>query len=279
MPAEQLARLRKLDRSEQSGQQLAKFRQAIGSLKDTLGAMTADLLEIVANAPFYVSGDTAITVFRSELAGQRYFGMILMKKENGKWKISREMSVNDSGNDGSKATEAEVRTWAKEIFTASCNTVKATDDLKSYAHDIVTVLPDGKTFNYHQAEKILKFKELLYRNSEASMVELMPLLIEGYGGTVNSEMVKHYAGLDKSGQGREYIAQMRDKIKKYDEQLKKLQDKFQIKHIFIYGDIVAVVENYQLPADRNVESAVLLKKEQGKYLICRSVARIIEKEH
>lgn len=268
---DKLAHYRKLD-STGRGKALVQQAQAeIRKTHENLCRTAGELLKTVQYGPMFLHDDLAVWFYKLDWQ-VKFKGVIVLRKENNFWKISREFSTLDNAAGGDQAIADEVRNFMKENERKSRNFSSYTELLAEYSPENVSVMSDGKSMNYAQAEKLAKFHDsLLY--STPTMVQAAPLYIEAYGGKVTPEMLAHFADQDKSGQGKQWLSKYQEAMKKHREELRNAPDDYTIKHIFLYEDMALIMDSWSLPAAGKIERVSLIKKHQGKYLLYRTVSR------
>lgn len=204
--------------------------------------------------------------------GVAYKGVVLLRKEKGSWKIYREMMLEMTGSQDT-ASEQEVRDFVMEYTRRTADFSKYPALLESScAKTALSVMHDGAVVTYSQTEKLGRFLSLLIAGTPP-LAEVMPLLIEGRGGTVTPEMLKNYQKMDLTGQGREQVLKLRQEVQRQQAKTQHCVKEFRIEHIFFYQDLALVLEHSSLPSAGPIEGVTLIRKEAGKYLYHKSVSR------
>ena len=267
----QLVNYRKLD-STPRGKQMVKQAQAqIKAAQDNIRNIAKDVAGKVKYGSLYLKNDLAVWFYKVDLS-RKVKGVLILRKENGSWKIFREFVTHDNAEKSSVAIEAEVRKFAADCTAASRNFKNWTELLKWNSTDSMAVLWNGKSASYQQSEAMAKFYDML-QNGNPTMAQAWPLYMAGQGIPVTDEMKKQFADQDKSGNGQKVIAQIKNIISKYKESVKKSPNDHSIKHIFLFEDCALLIDSWTLPSTGKTERICLIKKQQDKYQIFRSVTR------
>ena len=267
----QLANYRKLDNTDRGKNMVKQAQAQVKAAQDNIRAVVKNVADKVQYGPLYLQNDLAVWFYKLD-CGVKTKGVIILRKENGSWKIFREFVTHDNAEKSSVAIEAEVRKFAADCTAASRNFKNWTELLKWNSTDSMAVLWNGKSVSYQQTEKMAKFYDML-QNGNPTMAQAWPLYMEGQGITVTDEMKKQFADQDKSGNGKKVIAQIKNIISKYKESVKNTPNDHSIKHIFLFEDCALLIDTWTLPSTGKTERICLIKKQQGKYLIFRSVTR------
>ena len=116
----------------------------------------------------------------------------------------------------------------------------------------------------------------MLENGTPTAVQAGTLSIESGGVKVTPDMLNYFAEMDRNGQTEKWLTQYRKAIIKYREDIKK-HYKDSIKKIFIFEDCALVLSDCVMPNSGKHDKISLIKKYQGKYLLCRDVIRKIGK--
>jgi hypothetical protein len=269
---EQMANYRKLDSSERGRAMVQQAKGQLKKLQDNIKNIEKEVLPKVQYGTMYLKDDFAVWFYKLDYF-VKFKGVLVLRKENGNWKIYREFTTIDSEKNTDIASEAEVRKFIEAIGEKSRNFASYMELISEYSPDWVAMMPpaNGNIVNYQKSEKMAKFYDMI-QNGNTTMVQAGPLYMEAFGIKVTPEMLAKFADQDKSGDGQKWIQQYRDVIKKHREELKKTFDNT-IKHVVVFEDCVLVADSFVLPLTGETERISLLKKHQGKYLVYRSVSR------
>ena len=266
----QLANYRSLDSTERGKAMVRKAQSQVKAQQDNLRQIINDILSKYQYGSVYLEKNLAVLFYKVDFVF-KVKGVLVLRKENNQWKIYREFTTLDPGKDFSAAAETEIRICVDESHKSARNLSNFTDFLKYYSKESLSVMPDGMSMDYQQAEKRAKFYSML-QNGTPTMVQAAPLFMESGGQKVTAEMLAHFADQDKSGKGREWIMQHKNIIEKYRSDMKKMYQ-YSIEKIFVFEDCALVMDQFYLPNTGSTERISLIKKQQGKYLFYRSVSR------
>lgn len=269
---EQLANYRKLDSSERGRAMVQQAQSQLKKLQDNIKNIEKEVLPKIKYGTMYLKDDFAVWFYKLDYF-VKFKGVLVLRKENGIWKIFREFTTIDSEKNTDIAVVSEVRKFAEDGYKKSRKFSSYMELIEEYSPDWVAIMPaaNGNVMNYQRSEKLAKFYDMI-QNGKTTMVQAGPLYMEAFGIKVTPEMLAKFADQDKSAEGQKWIQQYRDVIKKHREELKNISDST-IKHIVVWEDCALLADSFSLPISGKVERISLLKKQQGKYLVYRSVSR------
>ena len=269
LPESQLANYRKLDSSLRGKAQVLRAKKQIKKAEQDMLELLKEIWPKIEYGPQFIRKDIAVWFYKLDF-GSKIKGVLVLRKENNKWKLYREYAISDTDYDKSAAVETEVRKFVEKSNELTRNFVNFVDVLQDCSTEGIFVYPDGKSMDYQQALKRAKFYDML-QNGDPTMAEAAPLWMESCGITVTSEMLAEFAD-DKNGSGKKWLRQCKENLFKHRSDLKK-SGQTAVKHIFLFEDCALVMDNISLPNAGNTKRISLLKKNKGKYLIYRSVSR------
>ena len=266
----QLARYRSLDATERGKAMVRQAQNQVNSQRNELQQIVKEVMSKYHYGIPVVEKDLAVLFYKLDYHA-RLKGVLVLRKENGQWKIYRELVTTDPAKNFDPAKESEVREFVNGAHEAARDLAKCVDFGKYYSEDAAAVLPDGKRMDYRQLEKQAKLFTMLQKGTPA-MAEAAPLFIEAMGNKVTPQMRARFAAQDQSGQGREWVANYKKIVEKYRRDLKKSY-KYSIQKILIFEDCALLLDQSYLPNSGSIERIALIKKHQGKYFFHRQVSR------
>ena len=266
----QLAKYRSLDATERGKAMVRQTQSQVNSQRNELRQIVKEVMSKYQYGSPFMEKDLAVLFYKLDHHA-RLKGVLVLRKENGQWKIYREFVTSDPEKDFASAKESEVRKFVNESHEAARNLASCVDFGKYYSEDATALLPDGKRMDYQQLEKQAKFFTML-QNGTPSMAQAAPLFIEAMGKKVTPQMRARFAAQDQSGKGREWIINYKKIVEKYRGELKKSY-KYSIQKIFVFEDCALLLDQFNLPNAGSVERISLIKKHQGKYFFHRLVSR------
>ena len=266
----QLARYRSLDATERGKAMVRQAQNQVNSQRNELQQIVKEVMSKYHYGTPVVEKDLAVLFYKLDYHA-RLKGVLVLRKENGQWKIYRELVTTNPAKNFDPAKESEVRKFVNESHEAARNLASCVDFGKYYSEDATALLPDGKRMDYQQLEKQAKFFTML-QNGTPSMAQAAPLFIEAMGKKVTPQMRARFAAQDQSGKGREWIINYKKIVEKYRGELKKSY-KYSIQKIFVFEDCALLLDQFNLPNAGSVERISLIKKHQGKYFFHRLVSR------
>ncbi len=269
----QLASYRKLDNGQVGKEAVKKAQMQVQTLRRDMPKIFKEALPGIVYGTRFIDKDWAVCFYKSSYLIP-VKGVIVFRKVNNEWKLSREFSINDDGKNQSVASEKEVRGFVESFKKANSSLTHYKDLLVFYSTDSLSVFPDGSSMSYQQAEKLVKFNDMLLTGNP-TMVQAMPLIIEALGKSVTPEQLAKFAEQDKSGEGEKIMEQLRNRIIEHCAESKKFALSHEVKYIVVYEDCALLVDRFTLPENGRVERVSLLKKQDGKYLIYRTASRKI----
>lgn len=265
-----LALCRKLDSTERGKQLVRKAKKQLMDSYDNIIQVVNDVMKNVQYGPLFIENDLAVQFYKLD-----YFvktkGAIILRKENGKWKLFREFSIVDTGNKSPIPSAAEVEKFIHYYQKISSEFTDFKKIAEFYSPEWVGVRSDGRKDNYQRVIKKIKLFDLL-ENGTPTAVQAGTLSFESSGVKVTPDMLKKLAGMDKNGQAEKWITQYRKAIAQYREKIKQ-NCEYSIKKIFIFEDCALALYDYVVPNAGQLNDITLIKKHQGKYLFCRTTYR------
>ena len=269
----QLASYRKLDNGQVGKEAVKKAQMQLQTLRRDMQKIFKEALPGIVYGTWFIDKDWAVCFYKSSYLIP-VKGVIVFRKVNNEWKLSREFSINDDEKNQSIASEKEVRKFVENYKQANRSLTHYRDLLAFYSTDSLSVFPDGSNMNYQQAEKLAKFNDMLLTGNP-TMVQAMPLIIEARGKSVTPEQLAKFADQDRTGEGKKIIEQLRKKVIEHCAETKKNVESCEVKYIVVYGDCALLVDYFTLPVNGRIERVSLLKKHNGKYLIYRTASKKI----
>ena len=266
----QLANYRRLDSTGRSKALVKQAQNQVKAQQDNLRQIVNDVSSKYQYGSVYFEKNLAVLFYKVDFVF-KIKGVLVLRKENNQWKIFREFSTLEPEKDFSAATETEVREFVNESHEAARNLTNFVDFQKYYSEESLSVLPDGKSMDYQQAEKLATFYSML-QNGTPTMAQAAPLFMESCGQKITAEMLTNFADQDKSGKGREWIMRYKNIMEKYLADMKKMYQ-YSIQKVFVFEDCALVMDQFYLPNTGSVDRISLIKKHQGKYHYHRSVSR------
>ena len=265
-----LAIYRKFDSTER-GKQLVRQAQ-----KQTLEAfndmcqMVNEVMEKTQYGPLFIEDNLAVQFYKLD-----YFvktkGAIVLRKENGQWKLFREFSIVDTGNEPHIPSAAEVEKFIHYTFKITSEFTDFKKMAEFYSPEWVGIRSNGRKDSYQQVIKKIKLFDLL-ENGTPTAVQAGPLSVESSGAKVTPIMLNYFAEMDRNGQTEKWLTQYRKAIAQYREKIKQ-NCEYSIKNIFIFEDCALALYDYVVPNAGQIDDITLIKKHQGKYLFCRTTCR------
>ena len=266
----QLANYRRLDSSERGKAMVKQAQVQVEAAQNNLRQVVKEVVEKCYYSPVVVKNDMAVCFYKLNYTA-KIKGVLVLRKEENRWKVFRELLTLDTEGAPSVAVEAEVRNFINASHEAANDLSNIKDFAKYYSTENLSVFADGKSMDYHQAAKQAEFYDMLQKGTPP-MAQAGPLFIESSGRKVTPEMQAHFAACDQSGKGKEWIMRYKGIIEKYRASMKNSR-KYAIKEIFLFEDCALVIDQFFLPNNGDTDRISLLKKHQGKYLFYRSVSR------
>ena len=266
----QLAKYRSLDATERGKAMVRQAQSQVNSERNELRQIVKEVMSKYQYGFPFMEKDLAVLFYKLDHYA-RLKGVLVLRKENGQWKIYREFVTTDPEKDFDPAKESEVRKFVIGAHEAARDLASCIDFGKYYSKDAAALLPDGKRMDYRQMEKLAKLFTMLQKGTP-SMAETAPLFIEAMGNKVTPQMRAGFTAQDQSGQGREWGANNKKIVEKYRRDLKKSY-KYSIQKILVFEDCALLFDQFYLPNAGCIERISLIKKHQGKYFFHRQVSR------
>ena len=262
-----LALYRKFDSTERGKQMVRQAqKKALDSYKDMI-QLVNDVMEKVQYGPLFIEKDLAVWFYKVDYTVKTK-GAIVLRKEKGKWKLFRDFSIVDTGNEPHIPSAAEVEKFIHYTFKITSEFTDFKKMAEFYSPEWVGIRSDGRKDSYQRVIKKIKLFDLL-ENGTPTAVQAGTLSFESAGVKVTPDMLKKLAEMDKNGQAEKWITQYRKAIAQYREKIKQ-NCEYSIKNIFIFEDCALVLYDYVVPNAGQIDDITLIKKHQGKYLFCRS---------
>ena len=272
----QIANYRKLDSTEHGKSLVKKTKEQLENTENNVRQIAAEVMKKVQYGPMYVKDDLAVWFYKSDYV-VKLKGVLVLRKENGSWKLYREFSSLDSEKNTDVANVEEVRKFAEDGYKKSSDFSSYTELLTDISRGYIAVMPNanGQVVNYEKSEKMAKFYDII-ESENPTMVKAGPLYMEAFGIKLTPEILAKFADQDKNGQGEKFIQQYKNELAKHRKALKNISDN-KVKDIFVFEDCALLIDSLVLPITGKIERISLLKKNQGKYFYYRSVSRKSDK--
>ena len=265
-----LAIYRKFDSTERGKQMVRQAQKQTLEAFNDMCQMVNEVMEKTQYGPLFIEDNLAVQFYKLD-----YFvktkGAIVLRKENGQWKLFREFSIVDTGNEPHIPSAAEVEKFIHYTFKITSEFTDFKKMAEFYSPEWVGIRSNGRKDSYQQVIKKIKLFDLL-ENGTPTAVQAGPLSVESSGAKVTPIMLNYFAEMDRNGQTEKWLTQYRKAIAQYREKIKQ-NCEYSIKNIFIFEDCALALYDYVVPNAGQIDDITLIKKHQGKYLFCRTTCR------